>query len=56
MLDQLILTEWRCHVAFFSETWLHNRSAYSHFSFVRTISGKEKIIYYRELLFSEKFF
>ena len=30
--------------------------AYSHFSLVRTISGKEKILYYRELLVSEKFF
>ena len=29
---------------------------YSHFSLVRTISGKEKILYYRELLVSEKFF
>ena len=29
---------------------------YSHFSLVRTISGKEKIPYYRELLVSEKFF
>ena len=29
---------------------------YSHFSLVRTISGKEKIFYYRELLVSEKFF
>ena len=28
---------------------------YSHFSLVRTISGKEKILYYRELLVSEKF-
>ena len=33
--------------------WL---SRYSHFSLVRTISGKEKILYYRELLVSEKFF
>ena len=32
------------------------RSLYSHFSLVRTISGKEKILYYRELLVSEKFF
>ena len=30
--------------------------SYSHFSLVRTISGKEKILYYRELLVSEKFF
>ena len=29
---------------------------YSHFSLVRTISGEEKILYYRELLVSEKFF
>ena len=29
---------------------------YSHFSLVRTISGKEKILYYRELLVSENFF
>ena len=29
---------------------------YSHFSLVRTIWGKEKILYYRELLVSEKFF
>ena len=29
---------------------------YSHFSLVRSISGKEKILYYRELLVSEKFF
>ena len=29
---------------------------YSHFSLVRTISDKEKILYYRELLVSEKFF
>ena len=29
---------------------------YSHFSLVRTFSGKEKILYYRELLVSEKFF
>ena len=28
----------------------------SHFSLVRTFSGKEKILYYRELLVSEKFF
>ena len=32
------------------------RLTYSHFSLVRTISGKEKILYYRELLVSEKFF
>ena len=31
-------------------------SLYSHFSLVRTISGEEKILYYRELLVSEKFF
>ena len=30
--------------------------SYSHFSLVRTISVKEKILYYRELLVSEKFF
>ena len=29
---------------------------YSHFSLVRTTSGKEKILYHRELLVSEKFF
>ena len=29
---------------------------YSHFSLVRTIPGKEKILYHRELLVSEKFF
>ena len=34
--------------------WL--RCYYSHFSLVRTISGKEKILYYRELLVSEKYF
>ena len=32
-----------------------NIHTYSHFSLVRTISGKEKILYYRELLVSEKF-
>ena len=35
---------------------LFARSSYSHFSLVRTISGKEKNLYYRELLVSEKFF
>ena len=33
-----------------------NPEQYSHFSLVRTIWGKEKILYYRELLVSEKFF
>ena len=32
------------------------KQRYSHFSLVRTVSGKEKILYYRELLVSEKFF
>ena len=33
---------------------LFNQTLYSHFSLARTISGKEKIRYYRELLVSEK--
>ena len=34
----------------------HDFEHYSHFSLVRTISDKEKILYYRELLVSETFF
>ena len=41
---------------YFQDTGVFIFGGYSHFSLVRTIWGKEKILYYRELLVSEKFF
>ena len=43
------------HSHFLLGNVLIDRLYYSHFSLVRTTSGKEKILYYRELLVSEKF-